>query len=258
MKTIFLSVLLCLLTVNVFAQDIIYKKDGTKDSVIVKEVNPDEVVYTKYKRPDGPIYRILKSNLLLIEFEDGTIEVFTGDNVPEITKSVDNVSENSKYAQYLGRNIISLNYLNILNGNIHLGYERITKNGVAGIKLSVNFNVVDDDAEILAYNRDFTTGLDLNLYPTGQGKIKYFIGPAFRVGVVSNDYDYTNPFFTRRNIKYNYLGVFFNNGFNVQATPNLTVGFQGALGIGRFSRQDGVATYTEVDGILAFNMGYRF
>ena len=40
-------------------------KDGSKDSVVVEEVNPTEIVYKKFNRPDGPLYRLPKSQILL-------------------------------------------------------------------------------------------------------------------------------------------------------------------------------------------------
>ncbi len=254
-KKILLLFVVVLLSYTAYGQDIMYKKDGTKDSVIVKEVTPIEIVYKRYRRPEGPTYRIYKSKILLIEYADGTVEVYN--NTPTATNgNVKNTVNNDTFTHKLGRNIISINYLHILNGNIHLGYERITKNGIAGLKLSVNFNVDNVDSDILTYQRDFTTGLDLNLYPTGQGKIKYFLGPSFRVGTVSERYNSR----TRGDVidYYNYFGVFFNNGFNIQPTQNLYLGFQGALGIGRFNSQQGNINLTDVDGIFAFNMGYRF
>lgn len=242
-----------------YAQDILFKKDGSKDSVIVQEVTPVEIVYKKYSRPKGPNYRIYKSKLLLIEYADGTIEVYgtKTKTAPQANSYNATNLEDTGYIKTLGRNIIAINYLHLLNGNVHLGYERITKDGIAGIKLSVNFNVDNVESGILAYQRDFTTGIDLNLYPTGQGKIKYFLGPSFRLGTVSQRFES----FTRGApvINYfNYFGVFFNNGFNIHPTPKLYIGFQGALGIGRFRSQQNSTNSTDVDGIFAFNMGYRF
>lgn len=257
-KLIIAVLILFILCNSANAQDVIYKKDGTKVKAIIEEITPVEISYKKYERPDGPIYKILKISVLLIEFEDGTIEVFNQVSETGANDEVDYEVANNLYAEKLKRNILSINYLHIINGNVHLGYERITKSGIAGLKLSVNYNIDDVDSDILAYNRDFTTGIDINLYPTGQGKIKYFLGPSFRVGVVSTDYDYVNNRYIQRQTEFNYFGIFFNNGFNLQATPKLALGFQGALGIGRFSRRDGRYTNTELDGIIAFNMGYRF
>jgi hypothetical protein len=259
-KIVFAALAFFLLCNTAFAQDIIYKKDGTKEKVSIEEINPTEVVYKKFDRPEGPTYRVLKSSLLLIEFADGTIEVYNKGTEQTGESEEPEETENNLYASKLGQNIISINYLHILNGNVHLGYERLSKSGVAGIKLSVNFNVDDVQSEILRYQRDFTTGLDVNLYPTGQGKVKYFLGPSFRVGTVSSRYyDYWNGgvFMQDEVRKYSYFGIFFNNGFNIQPTPKLFLGFQAALGIGRFSG-GGVESFAEVDGIFAFNMGYRF
>lgn len=237
---------------NVCAQDIMYKTDGTKDSVKVEEVTPDEIVYRKYHRAESPLYRIKKNTVLLIEYADGSIEVYNGQSQP-VSNSVRPVED----YPVLGRNIISLNYLNILNGNLHLGYERIAKTGFLGVKLSVNAGVDDVGTDLLAYYRVFTSGLDLNFYPTGQGKIRYFLGPAFRMGIVRDYYNYYMG--QPQTIDRNYLSFMFNNGFYVQPTKSLYLGIQAALGIARF-KSTGMAgnVYTELDGILAFNLGWRF
>ncbi len=172
--------------------------------------------------------------------------------------------ENTSSSQKWGRNIISINYLHILNGNSHLGYERLTKNGLLGLKFSVNFNLGETtQSGLLKYKRNFTTGFDLNFYPTGQGRIKYFAGPSFRVGAVSGETVIYDDFrrFTRYayNNRLNTLGVFFNNGFVIQTTPKLYMGVQGAIGVSLFQKgADATSRYSEVDGFVALNMGYRF
>ncbi len=256
LKKIVAVLFISALSYNAYSQDILFKKDGTKDTVIVKEVNSIEVVYKKYRRPDGPTYRIYKSKLLLIEYADGTIEVYNKKNTSATIKTDESSLKEEKLKAELGRSILSLNYLNIINGNAHLGYERITKEGNLGIKLSINLNIDNTEDGILKYQRDFTTGLDLNFYPTGQGKIKYFFGPSFRVGTVSERFNSD----IRGSVidYYRYLGLFFNNGFNIQPTTKLNIGFQWAAGVGRFRNKQLSSNLIEVDGIIAFNIGYRF
>lgn len=243
--------LFVLLSSTVFGQDILYKKDGTKDSVIVEEVNPTEVVYKKFSRPDGPLYRLPKSQILLIEYKDGAIDVFDG--AQTLTDDEKRVAEKKAFAEKLGLNIISINYLNLLNGNIQLGYERIMGDGMVGLKYSFNYNIEDVETDILNYLRLWSTGLDLNLYPTGQGKIKYFLGPSFRVGVARDN------FTGRSTLKdYNYFSIFFSNGFYAQPTKSLYLGMQAGIGMARFKSKTTSTHFADIDGIFAFNMGYRF
>lgn len=61
-----------------FAQDIITKKDGTDIKAKVLEVNENEVKYRRYDYLDGPIFTMLKSDILIVRYENGTNDVFNG------------------------------------------------------------------------------------------------------------------------------------------------------------------------------------
>ena len=61
-----------------FAQDVITKKDGTDIQAKVLEVNENEVKYRRYDYLDGPIFTMLKSDILIIRYENGTNDVFNG------------------------------------------------------------------------------------------------------------------------------------------------------------------------------------
>ena len=61
-----------------FAQDVITKKDGTDIQAKVLEVNENEVKYRRYDYLDGPIFTMLKSDILIVRYENGTNDVFNG------------------------------------------------------------------------------------------------------------------------------------------------------------------------------------
>ncbi len=255
LHTTLVLTLFLLFSSTLFGQDILYKKDGTKDSVIVEEVNPTEVVYKKFSRPDGPLYRLPKSQILLIEYKDGAIDVFDG--AQNLSDEEKRAAEKKVFAEKLGRNIISINYLNLLNGNIQFGYERIMGDGMVGLKYSFNYNIEDVETDILNYLRLWSTGFDLNLYPTGQGKIKYFLGPSFRIGAARGyNYDYLTNRSTLQD--YNYFSIFFSNGFYAQPTKSLYLGVLGGIGMARFKSKTTSTHFADIDGIFAFNMGWRF
>lgn len=159
------------------------------------------------------------------------------------------------------RNILSVNVLNFVNYNGHVGYERIWGKGIIGTKLSVNYNFKDKNLEnsSLNYQRDFTTGVDLNIYPTGQGVVSYFIGPSSRFGVVSNGDVST----TRKDKSTNkYWGVFLNNGVAVKPTETTYIGLQMALGIEFFeplnaSPQTPKLSTEQFGGFIGFNLGFQ-
>ena len=78
---------LCVISMNTNAQDIITKKDGTDISAKVTELTISEVKYKKYNNLSGPIYTILKSDVLTIKYENGTRDVFNN-KIPDIFESI--------------------------------------------------------------------------------------------------------------------------------------------------------------------------
>lgn len=62
-----------------YSQDIIIKKDGDKIKATVVEVGLDEVKYKKYETSDGPIYLIMKSDIFMIEYDNGDKDIFNNE-----------------------------------------------------------------------------------------------------------------------------------------------------------------------------------
>lgn len=93
--------LICIIaSLNVHAQDIITKSNGDEIAVKVLEVNPDNLKYKLWDYMDGPTYTILKSEILLVKYENGHKDVFAGKESAETKGDVQNeqitVTENSE------------------------------------------------------------------------------------------------------------------------------------------------------------------
>jgi uncharacterized protein (TIGR02145 family) len=73
MKTLLLTFTL-LMGLNLFAQDLIIKKDQTEVKAKVIELTDELIKYNKYEMLDGPIYSIKKSEVFMIVYKDGTKE----------------------------------------------------------------------------------------------------------------------------------------------------------------------------------------
>lgn len=76
MKKVFFIMMLLLAT-NVSAQDVIVKKDGSSILSKVIEVHEDVVKYKKHENLNGPIYSISKSEVLCINYQNGSKETFS-------------------------------------------------------------------------------------------------------------------------------------------------------------------------------------
>ena len=77
--------LLCSATVGLFAQDVITKTDGTEIQATVTQIGVNEIKYTRYGTT-APVYTLLKSDIFMIKYEDGSKDVFKKDPVQRANK----------------------------------------------------------------------------------------------------------------------------------------------------------------------------
>jgi hypothetical protein len=258
-----------------YGQDILYIKGGKKDTVKVEEVTAKEVVYTKLNNPDGPVYRLPKSEIILIQYANGSIDIMKNSEVSDAEKIAEEKKrkrweDDPKFVASLRGNLAGINLLNLMNGNLNLFYERINPTGRVGFKITANVALVTakDDPAIIKYQRKATIGVDLKFYPTGQGKVKYFIGPSIRTGLLGI---YNNPYYDgirktyfNHPTEFGYFSLMFNNGVVVNPTSHVFISFQAAVGVARFrylNYKEGTGfekRFIEADGMIGVNVGYRF
>jgi hypothetical protein len=81
MKATIFLIVASLLSVRLLAQDTLYTKTGSVLNAKVVEINQDEIKYKKASNPDGPLYTINKSDVVLIHFKNGSKEVFSAGDV---------------------------------------------------------------------------------------------------------------------------------------------------------------------------------
>lgn len=72
--------LTCLCSTSSFSQDVITKKDGTDIQSKILEVNTSEVKYKKFDNQTGPTFTVVKSELMMIRYENGTKDIFNQSN----------------------------------------------------------------------------------------------------------------------------------------------------------------------------------
>lgn len=65
---------------SVYSQDVITKKSGEDIQSKVLEVTTSEVKYKKFDNQSGPTFTILKSEILMIRYENGSKDVFNETN----------------------------------------------------------------------------------------------------------------------------------------------------------------------------------
>jgi len=81
MKKLFLLIILALSSSMIKAQDTLTMKSGENIIVKIIEVGSTEVKYKKVTNINGPIYSTLKSDLMLIRYENGSKDDFSSINI---------------------------------------------------------------------------------------------------------------------------------------------------------------------------------
>lgn len=251
------------------AQDKIEKRQGDMMNVKVIEVNDEFVSYRLPNEPNGVVYKIRKESVSKITYENGTVETFANAGFTPMVVNTDDQAPIYASSNF-GKNIVNFDFLSILYNEIGMSYERVSDNGFVGFKipfiLGMGTNAKTQIRTDVGHR--FQIGLDVNLYPTGQGSTKYFIGPSIRIG---ESYDYTeartvynsnSPYGSYEPasvVNYNVLAFQVNNGIVFQPTYHFNVSLILGIGLRRLTDQSGVLeTVAKNYGTFNANVAYRF
>lgn len=74
------------LSFKLFSQDTIYKRNGDIINAKVLEVDLKVIKFKKASNPDGPLFTMSKSQITLIQYNDGSKDVFPQEYPPVIIK----------------------------------------------------------------------------------------------------------------------------------------------------------------------------
>ncbi|CAN5447538.1 hypothetical protein BH09BAC1_BH09BAC1_02010 [soil metagenome] len=92
MKSLSFAIALMFVAFCANAQDNIVFKDGTEVKAKVQEITTTEVVYKRHDNMAGPVYRIERNKVFIIQFENGTSEVVTPVNFNQVPTATENGS----------------------------------------------------------------------------------------------------------------------------------------------------------------------
>jgi len=262
MKKVAIITLLFLFGLNYIssAQDIIYKKDGSKEEAKITMVSEKEIQYKKFSNLDGPVYSIAKSEIALITYENGEYEVLNNQLSPaKLAKQ--------ELATNFTRNLFGYHLFDVIYGDFTFSYERILSSGIVGIKIPIGFGY--------AYNSDYFnnnenwvkngiySGIGVNFYPTGQGKWRYFLGPNVRIGYGKQSYwvywDENGYYFEEEQVSEGiYTKFYVDNG--VMFTPVRNFSICTIVGVGVRYFPEAAQDYNVVmpTGYFSINIDYRF
>ena len=115
MRTLLFTLIIIFISIPSNSQDIIIKKDGISMKAKVKKIGTGEIEYLKHEKLDGPIYIIMKNDVAVIYFEDGSTEMMNTNSNNEKAISLDETKE--LLIEYFG------NYTYSANSNEKKGYK---------------------------------------------------------------------------------------------------------------------------------------
>lgn len=211
--------LLAIIPVFLFAQDNIIMTDGNaRNGKIISE----DGNFVKYVDYEGTVFSVKKDYIKEIHYHNA--------------KS--SLKKESSYQKNTSRSILSFNPLALLYRNLGIAYEHIVKNGYIGIKIPFSFAVLGREGAVFPNRHLYQTGIDLNIYPAGQGSFKYFVGPSFHVGKVESVDVFEGITGKCEPIQSNHTTITLNNGFMWNSPSNFSMSTSLGLGVRSFKNKD--------------------
>lgn len=242
---------------SAYSQDILYTTAGSKLKGKITEINTKDIKYKDFNNLEGPTYVISKTDVVLIQYQNGTTEVIN-DNpntlAPKVTATVTPVEKpiekpapktfdkNDPYGKakkaekkdfnlyYLNNNMLSINALALANGDVTVMYDRDLFNSRMSLSFLGGYSFNSQMGGLNFYIRDskdgakkkYDAGFGINYMPRNTKRVQYFVGVLTKYMA----YDYLNVVDTTNNQK-NYrkesayqLSILLTNGWVYRVTPN--------------------------------------
>lgn len=257
------------------AQDVLYTTAGNKFQVKIVEINSTDIKYKELSNLEGPTYVISKSEIVLIQYPNGVVDVLNN-NPPnyspqktELVTSRTPAPEKKKLnLYYLNNNLLSINALALANGDVTLIYDRELVNGHVGVSFlgGYNFNSRMGGLNLfIADSKDnakkkFDAGLGINLMPRTTKRVQYFVGLLGKY--MAYDYnaiiDSTNNQLKYQKASGYQLAIMLTNGWVYRVSPNFNFKIFGSIG-GAINAPKLKQDYVGAPKVyLGYCFGYRF
>ena len=243
-STLLLSV--CWLS-NLTAQDFIYPRDqSARIAATHIDIDKTETRYQLFDGSTNAVFAINNSDISMIVFEDGTVRFL--ENEDQIKKVYD-----------YNKNLFTFHLFDLIVNEFTISYEHIFSKGKMGVQIPLsvgfsneNINGFDD------IDNKFYSGLNLNFYPTGQGKVRYFLGPGFQVG--TGEYERYNNYGgdPAERLDTFFFRFFVNNGLVISPVKDMSLGVIVSIGVRYLGTPDENHDEIKTVGAFAFNLSYRF
>lgn len=191
------------------SQDVIYKRSGDEINAKVLEVGATIIRYKATDNPDGPIFSILKSDVMMIKYANGTKDVFQEKEKPPLKQDinqsiVERPIQEKRVSQQGFTNLFQFGYstgtgtldYGSFYGSISNPYKIINIGNISGYKFNEYFSAgiglqfdIYYSAQLSNSSTVLPVFLDLrsSILGSENSPIVYFdIGNSFNIGKNSN------------------------------------------------------------------------
>lgn len=257
-KNLFGLVIIFIICEPLCAQDTIFVNNKKKIISKIVEITKRDVRYKKFSSPEGKTYLIDKRDLIKIVYANGVVDTFNVKLMKIVVKPtpVPRIKKFDPRATEYFRNFVFINFTDLVSGIATIGFERTFKTGRTSLLVPFSFGVISkirsgskyDNSSSLnsivptgAYyfpNKIFSTGLELNHFPVGQGTLKYYLGPVlefgwFRFYKYKGSSFYPGSFTIEKNSS-SFVTLMFKNGVLFQITKKFNLSTFLAMGFANF------------------------
>lgn len=181
MKKQVVLTLLSLAAINVAAQDVVVKKDGSTILAKVLEVNQDNIKYKKFSNPNGPTYTIGLSDVLAVNYENGEKEDYSNSSDTNA-----NSREPKEIAKNASANNAELLHLYAKDYHLNPSYKIKDKESLCGIAFLsfTNTSIISNDEIEISLERDQTQHPDKTIWGLSKSNPGQTSSPLFRYDIV--------------------------------------------------------------------------
>lgn len=164
-----------------------------------------------------------------------------------------NLDKNSRFSIMLS---------DVLVRRISLEYERVLADGKMSLNIPFSATVSQFE-DLWSSEVHWWAGMGVKFYPTGQGTVRYFLGPEFRlISVTENEYIWSYDAYGNGSDsyeEYDYINTAFlvNNGVIYSPTDDFFVSL--SMGLGFLSRNPDSTNESLVPfATPSFRLGFKF
>ncbi len=222
-KDLFILSFLVAAAFSSLAQDILVLKNGTRVQVVLEEVTETEIRYRRYNQLSSALYTKKRRSVERIEYANGTVEQF-------------NISQTQM--DFMKRNLVGLNYLDLFSLNFSLVYERLLGEYQKILfYMPVRVRFAEPALPLRRDRNAFSFGAGFMFYPFGQRRTSYYTGPLVNYSIRGISRRPAYIFIRHRGTSYhNFLGGYIVSG--IKSNFNDRVGMNFNLGTGFLRVQD--------------------